>query len=403
MWIGVELMLKQNSLRFLIISMLSLGLGLSLVSGCSTPPKPKELTELERILQAPDALEVRDAPGTEKYYREARQYRRVSRKAYEDNDVERAKEYALLGTLRYRTAAAIKKQSEDKARLDEANALVAAVNPEIQTLSEERNKLVKEVAALEMQVARARNAREQAKRMQQAQSNNSFQRNTADSTGAMAAIGYKFDAANEAREKALTVKADEFAIEEFNAATTRYNAAVVLRSKDSSSALEVGRAADEATALYGKAYAVAKPLHEESIAMQNPDARRAAIRTDAQSTFGAPFTVVEPLGVRVVLAMSFDKGSWTLNADGQVLAASAAKLADKYKEAELIIEGYTRKGDPTENLGVSASRARTVRKVFTDAGVKDSRITTSGLGQENPRFGDDASKNDRIEVIFRIP
>lgn len=384
-------MLKQNSLRFLIISLLSFGLGLSLLSGCSTPPKPKELSELERILQAPDALEVRDAPGSGKFYREARQYRRVARKAYEDKDMERAQEYAVLGTLRYRTAAAIKKQLEDKSRLDEANAQVESVNPEIKTLSEERNKLVQEVSALEMKVARARNTRAQTS---PGQSGSSQHRNAG--SGAMSA-------AKMARDKALTVKADEFAPDDFNQATKQYNAAILLRSRDSSSPQNITQAATEAANLFAKAYDVAKPKHEQAIAMQNPDARRSAIRSDAKKSFGQPFIQVEPLGVRVVMASAFEKGSWDLNSGGQTLATTVAKFADQYAEAELVIEGYTRKGDPTENLGISASRARAVRKALTDAGVKDSRISTSGQGQENPRYSDDLSKNDRVEVIFRIP
>src|SRR5690554_2052996 len=151
-------MVKHNSLRFLIISLLSLGLGLSILSGCSTPPKPKELSELERILQAPDALEVRDAPGAGPYYRDARQYRRIARKAYEDNEMERAQEFAVLGTLRYRTAVAVKKQLEDKARLDMANAQVATVNPESQNMSAERNKLAAVASVLARQVGPARDA-----------------------------------------------------------------------------------------------------------------------------------------------------------------------------------------------------------------------------------------------------
>lgn len=396
-------MVKHNSLRFLIISLLSLGLGLSALSGCSTPPKPKELSELERILQAPDALEVRDAPGAGKYYREARQYRRVARKAYEENEMERAQEFAVLGTLRYRTAVAVKKQLEEKARLDKANAQVASVNPEIQALSDERNKRVAEASALELQVARARNTREQSERIEQAPGGTYLPRNTGSGSAAMIAAGEKINAANAAREKALTVKADEFAPDEFNLATKQYNAALLLRSGDTGSPQNIGQAADQARELFEAAYSAAKPKHDEFLAMQDPDARRSAIRDDARSVFGGPYIQVEPLGVRVVMASAFDKNSWELNSSGETLANAVAKLADQYKEAELVIEGYTSKGDPTENLGISASRARTVRDRLIGAGVKDSRISTSGLGQENPRFGGDASKNDRVEVIFRIP
>lgn len=394
-------MLKRKSLRFLIMSLVALGLSATFLGACSTPPKPKELVDLERVLQAPDALEVRDAPGSSKYYREARQYRRVARKAYEDGEMERAQEYAVLGTLRYRTAAAIKKQLEEKTRLDKANAQVAEVNPKIKALSQERNKLTQEVAGLKIRVSRANNSNSG---MQgQANSNRGFDRNSDGSTGEMIAARNKINAAQKARDEALAVKADEYAANEYQRATKQLNAAVLLRSKKSSSPQNIGQAADDAADLFRKSAAVAKPKHEEFLAMQDPDARRSAIRNDAEETFGARFTQVEPLGVRVVMASAFDRGSWQLSGEGQTLAAAVAKLAEDYKEAKLVLEGYTRKGDPTENLGISASRARTVRKKLVAQGIDDSRISTSGLGQENPRFAGDASKNDRVEIIFRIP
>jgi outer membrane protein OmpA-like peptidoglycan-associated protein len=380
-----------------------MGMSATILSACSTPPKPKELTELERILQAPDALEVRDAPGAGKYYREARQYRRVARKAYEQEELERAREYAILGTLRYRTAAAIKKQLEEKKRLDAANAQVASINPELKALNQERNKLVKEVGLVERQVAQARNAQAQLKRRRKAQQGGSLDRNANTSSAERLAAGNKIAEAKEARDAALRVKADEFAEGAFNRANNQLNSAAALYSSNAGSPDAVVQSADRAAELFRQAAQAAMPQYNEYLAMQKPDARRAELRTEARNTFGAPFAMREPLGVRVILAMAFEEGSSRVRPASQALISSVVDLAKKYENAELVIEGYTRKGNATENLATSALRARNVRDAFVSQGIDDDRITTSGQGQSALRYPDDPSKNDRVEVIFRIP
>ena len=78
-----------------------------------------------------------------------------------------------------------------------------------------------------------------------------------------------------------------------------------------------------------------------------------------------------------------------------------AKLANDYDEFSIYIEGYTSKGDATENLGLSQLRARNVKDHLTGNSVKASRIETKGQGQDRARFGASSTENDRVEVVFR--
>jgi outer membrane protein OmpA-like peptidoglycan-associated protein len=373
------------------------------LSACSTPPKPKELVELERILTAPDARDVKEAPGAATFYRESRQYRRVSLEAYEDGEIERAQEYAVLGKLKYRTAAAIKEQTGAKKRLDEANAKVAEVNPKIQALSQERDKLQTEVGKIERQVAQARNKQAQQDRRSEAMNNAALNRNSDTSAAERTAVRNKIKDAKKAKQEALDVQANEFAKGPFNRANNQLKSTLTLYDKDSGTSDAIMESAAQTVTLFRKAANEARPKYQEHQDKMEVPARRQALRDDAQNNFGAPFTIAEPTGTRVILAMLFDKGTATVRPSSQALIEAAAELAKKYDEATIIIEGYTQKGSATENLATSALRAKAVRNFLESNGIKGSRVSTSGLGQSQLRYSDDKSKNDRVEIIFRIP
>ncbi|MFP4598171.1 MAG: OmpA family protein, partial [Persicimonas sp.] len=372
------------------------------LTGCSTPPKPKELVELERILQDPEARQVKEAPGASKFYREARQYRRVALEAYNDGELERAQEYSILGKLRYRTAAAVQEQHKAKKRLDEANAKVGEVNPEIQSLNQERNKLNGEVGDLERKVARARNEKAQRERRKKALEKASLQRNDDTSDAEARALRNKLDEARDAKEAALDVRADEFAKGAYNRGNNQLKSTLSMLESGSASADAASESADQATKQFRKAAQEARPKFQEQQKKMQPAARRAALQKEAENNFGGRYTFQDGRGVRVVLAMLFEKGEATIRPQSVTLVKTAAKLAKKYDEAEIVIEGYTRKGNPTANLATSQLRAKKVRDEMKSEGVKDSRMSTTGEGQDRIRFADDAAQNDRVEIIFRI-
>lgn len=371
------------------------------LAACGPGPKPQPLVELERILQDPAANEVKEAPGASKPYREARQYRRLSLEAWEDGKEELSQEYAILGSLKYRTAAAIKDQVEAKARLDAANAKVGESNPEISALNQERNKLVAEVDELQRHVSIARRTQEEAERRQSARSQQDQMRQSGDSDSLRLALNSRLAEVEKARQAAREVDAAAHAPASFNRADNTLKSLRTMLASGTSATEQMLSQANEALQLFEQARSEAAPKAREATEKADPAARRAAIQEEARSIFGGPYTVSEPNGVRVVLASLFNQGDASIRPQSQVLLDELAELAQKYDEFRIYIEGYTStKGNATENLGTSQVRARAVESFLTGKGVAASRIETSGAGQERPRFPGEPGKNERVEIVF---
>ena len=370
-------------------------------TACGPGPKPQPLVELERILQDPSANDVKEAPGASKPYREARQYRRLALEAWEEGDQELSHEYAILGALKYRTAAAIQEQVEAKTRLEAANAKVAETNPEITALNQERNKLVAEVDELQRQVSIARRTREEAERRQSAMARQDAMQQGAGSDSLLMALNSRIAQVEKARQAAREVDAATHAPAAFNRADNTLKSLRTMLASGATASEEMLGQANEALRLFEQARTEAAPKAAEAAEKAKPGARRAAIQQEAQQTFGGPYTVVEPNGVRVVLAELFHTGDASIRPQNQVLLEELAKLAAKYDEFGIFIEGYTStKGNATENLGTSQVRARAVKDFLTSNGVAAGRIETRGFGQERPRFPGEPAKNERVEVVL---
>lgn len=383
-----------------VATMLSLILMLGLVAACGSGPKSQALSDLERQLQDPSASEVKEAPGARKPYREARQYRRLALEAWDEGKGELSEEYATLGMLRYRTAVAISEQSEAKERLEEANAKVAESNPEIKALNQEQIKLADEVAELERQVAMARRKKEEAERRKKALAGQEAAQQTQQQDQAkLTAIKNKLVEVESAQKKAEQVNAATHAPEKYNPAVNAVKSIRTLLNSNQAND-EMLADANRALQLFQEAEKAARPKYEEAQEKQNPALRRQKIQADAESVFGGPYTFAEPAGVRVVLAGAFPTDSSTVSGSHQRLLDELTTLAKKYDEFSIYVEGYTRKGDATENLSLSQLRARTVKEHLTKNGIKGSRIDTKGQGQDRVRYPRDAAKNDRVEVVF---
>lgn len=366
---------------------------------CGPGPKSQQLSDLERQLQDPSAKEVKDAAGAGKPYREARQYRRLSLEAWDEGKEELSKEYAVLGMLRYRTAAAIAEQHEAKARLEAANAKVGNANPEIKALNQEQIKLSEEVSQLEMKVAQARRKKEEAERRKQALASQQNVQSNDENAALRSQLQTKLNQIETAKSAADAVNAQKHAPAQYNPAA---NSLKSIRSAMASGSLSDALLADasQAESLFKQAKTAAEPEFQQEQEKKNPALRRQKLNADAEAAFGGPYVISEPAGARVVLAGAFSKGGSTVNSSHTRLLKEAVKIAKKYDEFQIQVEGYTSKGDATENLGLSQLRARTVEEYLTANGVKASRIETKGQGQDRRRYPGDPSKNERVEIVF---
>ncbi|MFW5968967.1 MAG: OmpA family protein, partial [Persicimonas sp.] len=231
----------------------------------------------------------------------------------------------------------------------------------------------------------------------------SMDRNDDTSEAEERAVRNKIDAVHEAKERAVEVRAEEFAKGAFNRAENRLKSTMSMFEDGSNDPDDIMESADRAKDAFRDAADEARPKFQEEEKKMQPVERRSSLREEASSTFGNPYVKDEPKGARIILARLFEAGSSAVRMSAERQVEEVAKLAEEYEEADIQIEGYTRKGDATENLATSQVRAKEVADMLESHGVDKNRIGTSGKGQERVRYQDDPDKNDRVEVIFRIP
>lgn len=373
----------------------------TVASGCAPPQKPKELSELNRILGEEGANKVKEYPGAAKYYSDARKLRDVALEKYDERKLDLARHYAIRGKISYRTAAAIADQVKANERLEEANDKIASVNPEIKKLEQEREKLRQETIELKRRIRLAKREDQAADRREQlAAAQQEAQKGKQElQEKARRAL----EAAVEARDQAKQVKADQFAKALYNKANNQLKSAqTLMRENPQSAARDVVSAAQGAEQSFKKAAEEAKPDYEEYLAKQNPQQRRESLTEKLEFNFGGEYVQKAPRGVRAILVETFPEGSTDVAGQARSKLSTVADLAKQFDEFNLLIEGYTRKGDPTENLTISQVRARNAKQFLTGQGIDSDRIDTSGEGQSRARYEDEAAKNDRVEIIFRL-
>lgn len=370
--------------------------------GCAKPEKPKELREIEALWQDPNTRKVKDIPGAAPYYREARQFRYDAQEAYNEREVELAREYAIWSKLRYRTALAIAMQFKAKDRLDAANAKMAEVNPELIAINQERNKLLKEVSELERQVAVARRMKEaEDRRVKALASSGSNFDDGQDEAAKLRAVDDKIRQVEGARSEAIRVNAEKNAAATFNRAENRFKSIRTMRASSPVPYKMIMDSSDAAIRDFEAAAREAQPGYKKEVAKQDPAARRQALLNRAQVVLGASNAMQEGVTIRVVAPGSFNVGSSSFNGSGQNYLRSIIDLAKTYDEFQITVEAFTSRGDPTENLGTSQLRARAVEDALIAGGIDKNRVESKGHGQDRIRFPGETLPNERFEVIFR--
>ena len=105
-------------------------------------------------------------------------------------------------------------------------------------------------------------------------------------------------------------------------------------------------------------------------------------------------------------------GSGTFEFDSCNLTESVTERLDnltnflnEYPASRVAITGYTDSSGPAAyNLKLSEMRAEAVKDYLISAGIEEARLTTSGLGENNP-VADNSThegreKNRRVEVVI---
>ncbi|MCK5102287.1 MAG: OmpA family protein, partial [Cyclobacteriaceae bacterium] len=115
--------------------------------------------------------------------------------------------------------------------------------------------------------------------------------------------------------------------------------------------------------------------------------------------------VQELLGMPVSRNIYFEFGSSEVaNSSIELINFLASKLQAK-RQFYIELIGHTDKEGTTEfNQKLSESRANEVSKYFKNHGIESLRISTTGVGETQPKFtegtDEEIAKNRRVEIYF---
>lgn len=384
-----------STVRALLVASLLM----ALAPACTPPPKPEELEQVEQVWQDPETRELKNVAGAKRHYDEAYQFRLRASEAYNDGELDISREYAVRSMIKVRTARAIALQFKAKDRLDAANAAVSGINPELEAVNQERNKLVQEVGQLEIQVTQARRRKEDEQRRIANGVPNQVNSNAANPER-LRAVDAKIQQVEAARDAALAVNADKHSGAIFNRANNQLKSMQELRKLNPVPYDDILAVADQAIAAFNQSATGSKADFKEEVAKEDPVARRGALLKRAHATLGAEYAFTEGSSVRIITPNIFITGTANMTSNGAERVKAVLEMARDFDEFTIAIESYTSRGDATENLAVSQIRARAARDQLIAGGVKDARLTTQGNGQDRPRYPDEPSKNDRLEFVF---
>ena len=83
------------------------------------------------------------------------------------------------------------------------------------------------------------------------------------------------------------------------------------------------------------------------------------------------------------ILFDFDKSD--IRADAEPVLDQMSELLDAFETSPVIISGHTNsKGEDDYNLALSERRTVSVRDWLSDDGIEQSRMSTEGLGEQNP-------------------
>ena len=92
---------------------------------------------------------------------------------------------------------------------------------------------------------------------------------------------------------------------------------------------------------------------------------------------------------KIIVSLSgdvlFDFDKSDIRADAEPVLDQMSELLDAFETSPVIISGHTdSKGEDDYNLALSERRAVSVRDWLSDDGIEQSRMSTEGLGEQNP-------------------
>jgi len=102
--------------------------------------------------------------------------------------------------------------------------------------------------------------------------------------------------------------------------------------------------------------------------------------------------------------LNFETGSTRLTPESGATVNNLVAVLKAYPAVSVALEGFTdNTGDPAANKKLSLDRADAVKALMVAGGIGESRITSTGYGQDNPVAPNDTeegrAKNRRLELV----
>ena len=357
--------------KSLAIPFVAVALSASLLSACGPQPKPAELTALEELHYSKESAAIKTA-APEAYKKSTDLYDSAIQ-AWQAGDLTRAAAYADLGKRQYATATTTSTINDAQARTAAANAEIAILNANLETLRAKKEGLSKNIQLMKENIANNSSANTE-QRIKDAQ----IELEKATGVGAKELQPELFKKGNEDLKKAADL--------------------IAAGQRDEASAL-----AESAKASFAKAYELAKPEFDKQLNTAKAAERQKSLFSAIQKVAGSANAYQDHRGIVMVIPAAFEKGSTSLVASKYETISQIAQICKDYPEASVVIEGYAQSSGK-DHVSVTQSRANSVRDMLVQKGVEGAKITTNGKGKENIRYTNkkDANKNDRVEIIFNL-
>jgi outer membrane protein OmpA-like peptidoglycan-associated protein len=365
----------------------------SVLAGCASAPKPKELLDLEALRKAKDYERAQQAQPA--LVKESDEAHKKATEAWDDEEMDLAKDWAILSTIKLRTAQAIIDEQATRERTAKLRVEVAEVKRQ-HGEAQARIREAEEQLRLHGKLASARKvALEKEQQLTEAQKREQEQK-------ALAEAQKKVAEAQLAIKMADTVEASRYASAEYAGAQ-----ALLTRAEAS---LKAGNATDAATTAEmakSKAEAAQTAARSQYLAAKKQAERQAqnqALQKDAAAITGMTVkmkTSGETQQLIMPVLDLFARGKSAPKPEKVNVLNAIAGLLKKYPDYPVIINGYTSsRVARSQQYVVSYARAQAVATHFAQLGVNLKRMATSGQGGESPIAPKRSTSNDRVEVIL---
>jgi outer membrane protein OmpA-like peptidoglycan-associated protein len=377
----------------------------TLVLGCATPPRPRELDAYDALKKDPNVAGA--AKRSPDLVSSSETFGAKATDEWQSNDLEESRRDALMAQIKLKTALALAEQDRLKTKIEKLSSEQAGAEEDLANVSKDLASETEKLTLLQKYLE-ARKAADADKQRLSAQMTSDQQKAEAEQQRLtqQLATEQKIAAAQLALHTAETVDAAKYAGAEYRAASDML---VKAQAELKESAFAPAQASAEvAKKNADRAAELSKPQYEQAEQASQNKMRDDALSRDASGIAGISVRLDRRGQLqRLVLAVPdlFVKKQTTMAPGHDTVLDGLASLVKKYPSYPVQVVGHTdNKGKSGELVAISNARAHVVSDALVSRGVESSRLMTTGVGADEPiednRSAAGRAKNNRIEIVF---